>query len=149
MIGLFSEFSHIGTAVSMILNPTVLFVLVVGVILGMSVGAIPGLTATMTMALLLSFTYGLDTNVAIAALIGVYIAAIYAGGITATMINIPGTPAAAATAIEGFQLAKQGKGRQSIMLTTISSVIGAFIGFSKLLVSDEKLFKSLVKKLIH
>ena len=69
MISLFSEFSHIGAAVSMLFNPAVLGVLIIGVILGMSVGAIPGLTATMTMALLLSFTYGLDTNVAIAALI--------------------------------------------------------------------------------
>jgi len=128
MISLFGEFSHIGTAVSMFLDPMVLLILVIGVILGMAVGAIPGLTATMTMALLLGFTYGLETNVAIAALIGVYISAIYAGGITATMINIPGTPAAAATAIEGFELAKQGKGKQSIMLTTISSVVGAFIG---------------------
>ncbi len=128
MINLFSEFSHIGTAVSMALDPMVLLTLLVSVILGMSVGVIPGLTATMTMALLLGLTYGLETNLAIAALIGVYVSAIYAGGITATMINIPGTPAAAATAIEGFELAKQGKGKQSIMLTTISSVIGAFIG---------------------
>jgi len=90
----------------MLWDPGVLFVLIVGVILGMSVGAIPGLTATMTMALLLSFTYGLNSSMAIAALIG----------------------AAAATVIEGFQLARQGKGKQSIILTTISSVIGAVIG---------------------
>ena len=128
MTNLFGEFLHVGAALSMLWDPGVLFILVIGVILGMSVGAIPGLTATMTMALLLSFTYGLSTSMAISALIGVYIAAIYAGGITATMINIPGTPAAAATVIEGFQLAKQGKGRQSIILTTISSVIGACIG---------------------
>lgn len=128
MTGLFSEFSHIGTAFSMLWDPGVLFILLMGVILGMSVGAIPGLTATMAMALLLSFTYGLSTSMAISALIGIYIAAIYAGGITATMINIPGTPAAAATVIEGFQLARQGKGKHSIILTTISSVIGAVIG---------------------
>lgn len=95
-----------------------------GVLLGIVFGALPGLTATMGLALLIPLTIGLDPIVAFSALLGVYVGSIYAGSITAVLIGTPGTAAAAAALLEGPALTKKGEAKKSLMMVTIASVIG-------------------------
>lgn len=114
-------------ASTMITFKTILMVLV-GSFFGIVVGTIPGLTATMTLALLVGLTYGLGFESAMAVLIGLFVGAIYGGCIAAVMINIPGTPSAAATALDGFPLAKQGKAGLAIGVGTITSFFGMLFG---------------------
>jgi hypothetical protein len=78
--------------------------LVVGVIAGIVVGAMPGLTATMTVAILLPFTFGMDPVPAMMLLLGIYGAANYSGAIPAILMRLPGTPAAAATILDGHTM---------------------------------------------
>ena len=74
-------------------------------LLGIIVGALPGLTATMGVALLVTLTYKMDPSQAILCLLCLYVGAIYGGSRSAILINIPGTPASAATTLDGFPLA--------------------------------------------
>ncbi len=102
----------------------VIAAVIVGTGLGIVAGVIPGLTATMAMALCLGFVFPLPWEVGWALLLSIYTGAIYAGGITAIMINIPGTPASVATCLDGFPLALKGKAREAIGIVTVSSGLG-------------------------
>ncbi|MCG8558187.1 MAG: tripartite tricarboxylate transporter permease [Hyphomicrobiales bacterium] len=95
----------------------------VGVATGIFIGSIPGMTATMAVALLVPLTFTLEPVTALALLIGVYKGGIYGGSIAAILINTPGTPAAAATALDGFQLAQQGKGKKALKMAIYASVL--------------------------
>jgi putative tricarboxylic transport membrane protein len=88
--------------------------LLAGVLGGLFVGAMPGLSATMGVALLVPFTFGLPIMPALALLIGVYCGAIYGGTITAVLVRTPGTPASAATIFDGFPLAQRGEGGRAL-----------------------------------
>ena len=104
-----------------------------GALMGLVVGAIPGLTATMTLALLINITYGMELYIAIAFLLSVYCGAVMGGCNSAIMINIPGTPSAAATALDGFVLAKQGEGGHAIAVGVITSFFGMMVSIFCLL----------------
>ena len=82
-------------------SPMVLFYMIAGVAAGICIGALPGLTATMGVALLLPLTFGMDATAGILMLLGIYVGAIYGGSISAILLHTPGTPASAATAIDG------------------------------------------------
>jgi TctA family transporter len=97
-----------------VISPEILLIIAGATTLGIIVGAIPGLTGTMALALLINVTYHMKLDHAVAFLLSVYVGAIMGGCYSAIMINIPGTPAAAATALDGFPLAKQGKGGKAI-----------------------------------
>ncbi|MBM4277345.1 MAG: transporter [Deltaproteobacteria bacterium] len=97
-------------------------------LLGIIIGALPGLTATMGIALITTLTYKLPADLAILVLICVYVGAIYGGSRTAILINIPGTPANAATTLDGFPLAMQGLAGRAMGVATSGSVLGSFIG---------------------
>ena len=84
------------------------FYLIIGVVGGIIIGALPGLTATMGVAILLPFTFGMEPVTGLIMLVGIYIGAIYGGSISAILLNTPGTPASAATCIDGFPLVKKG-----------------------------------------
>lgn len=109
-------------------NPYNLIVLFSSVILGIIFGAMPGLTATLGVALLTTLTYGMNTSSAMVALLGIYVGAVYGGSYASILINIPGTAAAAATAIDGYPLALKGRAGEALGLTTTASAIGTFIG---------------------
>ncbi len=94
-----------------------------GVTAGIFIGAIPGLTATMSVALLVPLTFKMNPVAGLAMLIGVYKGGIYGGSITAILINTPGTPAAAATALDGYPLAKRGKALKALKMAIYASVI--------------------------
>jgi putative tricarboxylic transport membrane protein len=96
--------------------------------LGIIIGMLPGLTATMGVALLTTLTYTLAPNDAIMILICMYIGAIYGGSRSAILLNIPGTPANAATTLDGFPLAKAGKAGKAIGIATTGSFLGSVIG---------------------
>ena len=96
--------------------------------LGIIIGMLPGLTATMGVALLTTLTYTMAPNDAILILICMYIGAIYGGSRSAILLNIPGTPANAATTLDGFPLAKMGQGGKAIGLATTGSFLGSMIG---------------------
>ena len=96
--------------------------------LGIIIGMLPGLTATMGVALLTTLTYTMAPNDAILILICMYIGAIYGGSRSAILLNIPGTPANAATTLDGFPLAKMGQAGKAIGLATTGSFLGSMIG---------------------
>ena len=95
---------------------------------GIIVGMLPGLTATMGVALLTGLTFRFATDQVIVILISVCVGAIYGGSRSAILLNIPGTPANAATCLDGHPLARSGKGGYAIGLATVSSAIGTFFG---------------------
>ncbi|MGI6432410.1 MAG: tripartite tricarboxylate transporter permease [Sphaerochaetaceae bacterium] len=109
-------------------SPFLLFILFGSTLLGIIFGALPGLTATLGVALLTTLTYGMTTQGAMVALMGIYVGAVYGGSYGSIMINIPGTAAAAATALEGYPMALRGEAGRALGLTTTSSAIGTFVG---------------------
>lgn len=109
-------------------DPGILVVLFGSTAVGVIIGALPGLSATMGIALLTGLTYKFPVEYTFAILMGVYVGAIYGGSLSAILLNIPGTASAAATALEGYSLAKQGKAELAIKVTRAASVIGTFIG---------------------
>ena len=117
-----------GYAIQALINPLLLVYLAAGVFLGIYIGAVPGLSVTMAASLLISFTYSWDMLPAMAAMVGIYIGGVYGGSRSAILLNIPGAPAAVATALEGYPLAKKGLAGQAIGVTVIQSVLGGFIG---------------------
>jgi putative tricarboxylic transport membrane protein len=94
----------------------------------MYVGAIPGLSVTMAVSILISFTFSWDVNNALCLMVGVYMGGVYGGSRTAILLNIPGAPSAIATALDGYPLAKKGLAGEAIGLSTVMSVIGGFVG---------------------
>lgn len=96
--------------------------------LGIVVGTLPGLSATIGIALLTGITYSFDSTTAMIMMIGLYIGAIYAGSLSAILINIPGTGSAAATCLDGHPLARKGMASDAIMVARTASFIGSFIG---------------------
>lgn len=109
------------------LAPAAILANLIGVGLGIIFGALPGLTATMGVALLIPLTFGLDPVVGFSALLGVYVGAVYAGSITAILVGTPGTAAAAATLLEGPALTKMGQAKKALTMTTVASTIGGLI----------------------
>ncbi|MEG0941471.1 MAG: tripartite tricarboxylate transporter permease [Oscillospiraceae bacterium] len=99
-----------------------------GVFAGIYVGAIPGLSVTMATSILIAMTFSWDTNAALALMIGVYVGGVYGGSRSAIMLNIPGAPAAVATTFDGYPLAKKGEAGKAIAVSTLTSVVGGFVG---------------------
>ena len=91
------------------LDPYLLMLTAAGTFAGIYVGAIPGLSVTMAVSILISFTFSWDVNSALALMVGVYCGGVYGGSRTAILLNIPGAPAAIATAFDGFPLAERGE----------------------------------------
>lgn len=110
-----------------------LLALSASVVGGMIVGALPGLSAVMGIALLIPFTFGIPPATGIMMLMAVYTSAVYGGSIAAILLHTPGTPASAATALDGYQLTLQGKGGQAIRVSTIASAIGGVVSAIALL----------------
>jgi putative tricarboxylic transport membrane protein len=99
-----------------------------GTFCGIYIGAIPGLSVTMAVSILISFTFSWDVNNALCLMGGVYCGGVYGGSRSAILLNIPGAPAAVATGFDGYPLAKLGEAGIAIGLATTASVIGGFLG---------------------
>jgi putative tricarboxylic transport membrane protein len=109
-------------------EPWLILLVAAGTCAGVYVGAIPGLSGTMAVSLLVSFTYGWETHSALAVMIGVFVGAVFGGSRSAILLNIPGAPAAVATSLDGYQLAKKGLAGKAMGTATTQSVIGTLLG---------------------
>ncbi len=109
-------------------SPYSIFLVIAGSGLGIVFGAIPGLTATMGMAIFLPMTFGMSDLNGMLFLIGIYVGACYAGSLSAILVNIPGTPSAIATGFDGYAMAQQGQAGQAIGYSTLSSALGGLFG---------------------
>lgn len=109
-------------------TPTSFFHVAWATLLGVFVGSLPGLTATMGVALLTTLTYTLDRDAAILVLICMYVGAIYGGSRSAILLNIPGTPASAATSLDGYPLAQNGQAGYAMGTATAGSAMGTIVG---------------------
>ncbi|ENO97457.1 tricarboxylate transport membrane protein TctA [Thauera phenylacetica B4P] len=110
------------------LDPHLMFLTAAGTFAGIYIGAIPGLSVTMAVSILISFTFKWDMNSALAVISGIYLGGVYGGSRSAILLNIPGAPSAVATGMDGYPLAKRGEAGAAIGLTTVVSVFGGFIG---------------------
>jgi len=110
------------------LSPTLLAVSAGGVVLGIVWGALPGLSTTMAMMLLIGLSAGLSLDIALAFMLGVYTGSTFGGALSAVLMNIPGTPDSIPTMIEGYPLAKQGKGGEALGLAITASFLGNWMG---------------------
>lgn len=117
-----------GAALSFILGPMHLLLMAASVAFGIIMGAVPGLTSTLGVALLLPFTFGLDPALALIMLGSVYCGGEYGGSISAILLNTPGTAAALCTTFDGHPLARQGKAGLALNASLFASVIGGLMG---------------------
>jgi putative tricarboxylic transport membrane protein len=112
---------------------------VAGVAWGIMGGALPGISPSIAMALLLPFTYGLESSTAIVLLAATYVGAEYGGSIPAILINTPGTNAAAATVLDGYAMQLQGRGGEALGISLYSGVLGGLFGLLMLVALTEPL----------
>ncbi len=110
-----------------VFSPSVLVSIIGGVLAGIAIGAMPGLTSTMGIALLMPLTFRMPPTEGLMMLIGEFCGAIYGGSITAILINTPGTPSAAATLIGGYQFTKRGESARALGISTVASFCGGII----------------------
>lgn len=116
-----------------------------GVILGLVMGAIPGLTSTMAIALIIPLTFYITPVQSLVMLLGAYNGGIFGGSLSAILLATPGTPAAAATAADGFKLAQQGKASKAIKMAITSSVFGCIFSSIVLIVIAEPIARYALK----
>lgn len=113
--------------------------IIIGTFIGITVGALPGLTATSTIALLIPITFYVDTIPAFALLLAIYNAALMAGSYASIIVGVPGTPAATATRLDGYPMALRGKGSEALIIATISSFVGTCVSLIFLFTISEPL----------
>jgi putative tricarboxylic transport membrane protein len=115
---------HIGVVLQM----QYLIPLLVGTIAGVIGGALPGVTITMTVIMVLPFTFGLDPLQGLAAMIGVYVGGSAGGSITASLIGIPGTPSAVATTFDGYPMTRNGEPGRAVWVGVVAAFLGGLLG---------------------
>jgi putative tricarboxylic transport membrane protein len=119
-----------------VLSPFNIAMICLGTIIGLFVGSMPGLSATMALALLLPITFPLPPESGLSMLAALYIAAMYGGSIAAILLKTPGTPAAAATVLDGYPMAARGEAGRALGISLSASLVGGVIsGFALLLIA--------------
>lgn len=111
-------------------HPELILLVALGTFAGVYVGAIPGLSVTMAVSILISFTFSWDVLPAISLMIGIYMGGVYGGSRTAILLNIPGAPSAIATALDGYPMAQRGEAGEAIGITTVMSFFGGLVGIA-------------------
>ncbi|RCX19358.1 putative tricarboxylic transport membrane protein [Anaerobacterium chartisolvens] len=135
-------FSNILEAFSSAISPTTVLLLLVGTGAGILIGAMPGLSVNMGIALLYPLTFAFDGVAGIIMLIGVYCGAIYGGSISAILLKTPGTPASAATTLDGYPMAnKMGQPGRALGLSTMASTFGGVFSAICLMILAPQLAK--------
>lgn len=112
-----------------VITPEFIGLIIVGVVWGIIFGAIPGLTATLAIVVLIPVTYGMSVTNGMGILMGIYIGAISGGLVSAILIGMPGTPSSITTAFDGFPLSKQGKARKALGAGITANFVGTLIGW--------------------
>jgi len=125
---MFSGLAAFGQSLASFMTPESVFFALASSLVGVIIGALPGLTATMGVALMTTLTIKLPSSQALLILICTYVGAIYGGSRSAILLNIPGTPASAASCLDGYALARQGHAGRAMGIATSGSVLGTLIG---------------------
>jgi putative tricarboxylic transport membrane protein len=125
---MFDSLGQLGGAFLGFMTPHTLFNVIWATFLGIVIGALPGLTATMGVALLTTLTFTMPHTEAIMVLVCIYVGAIYGGSRSAILLNIPGTPASAASTLDGYPLARQGLAGRAMGISTSGSWLGTLFG---------------------
>src|SRR5688500_17260611 len=125
---MFDSFAQFGTEFGKFMTFGTIFTVLWATFVGIVIGALPGLTATMGVALMTTLTFTRPHSEAILILVCVYVGAIYGGSRSAILLNIPGTPASAAACLDGYALARQGRAGYAMGVATTGSVLGTLIG---------------------
>lgn len=115
------------SALAGVLEPSSLALIFVGVLGGIIVGVIPGLSTTMAVALMIPFTFAMRPEIAMSLLVAVYVGGVSGGLVTAILVRMPGTPAAIASVLDGFPMAQKGQGGKAIGNAIVASLIGTMI----------------------
>lgn len=110
-------------------SPFTILMVLVGTFMGLVFGSLPGLTATMAVALLIPMTFTLEPVTAIGVMLGAYIGGMAGGAVSATLLNIPGTPSSVVTTFDGYPMAKQGRGAEALGWAAFSSGYGGIISW--------------------
>ena len=121
--------SNLGEATELLLSPQALALAVIGSFAGIIVGAIPGLTGAMLIALALPLTYSMQGELALVLLVSMYVGSVSGGFVTATLLRMPGTPASIMTTLDGYPLAQRGCAGRAIALGIGSSFIGSLVSW--------------------
>jgi len=111
-----------------VLHIDVILAIIFGVAMGVTLGSIPGLTAAMGITVIIPISYTFDPVLAMSMLVGAYKGGVYAGSVSGTLINAPGTPAAVATLLPGHGMAKKGQAKKALKIDIYASVFGDFFG---------------------
>src|SRR5712675_2804493 len=127
------EIANLFHGFSVVLQPFNIMVMVIGILLGVVVGVLPGLGGANGVAILLPLTFSMSPTSAIIMLSCIYWGALFGGAITSVLFNIPGEPWSVATTFDGYPLARQGKGAQALTAAFTSSFVGAL--FATLLIT--------------
>ncbi len=117
-----------GQSIAHFSSPSTIGLALLASLVGVVMGALPGLTATMALALMTTLTLKLPPSQALLILICTYVGSIYGGSRSAILLNIPGTPASAASCLDGYALARQGLAGRAMGIATTGSVMGTLIG---------------------
>ena len=117
------------SAFQLILTPQTLLLVLLGTFLGITVGAIPGLTGAMLIALTLPLTFGMDASHALVLMVSMYVGSVSGGLITATLLRMPGTPASIMTTLDGFPMAQSGRPGRALGLSISASFVGGMISW--------------------
>lgn len=111
-------------ALGNVLTPMALLTLFLGTLAGMTIGSLPGLSSTMGVALCIPITFNMPPDLALILLGAVYVSSVYGGSVTAILLRTPGTDASIATALDGYPLAKAGRGGEALGMATLASLFG-------------------------
>lgn len=121
-------FEHIFLGFKNLMTFSNFLLVLAGTVSGMIMGALPGLTATMAVALLVPFTYTMSPVAGLVTLGAIYMGCIYGGAFSAILINTPGTPSSIGTTFDGYPMARQGRGEEAIIGATVGSAFGGLVG---------------------
>src|SRR6185503_11716788 len=124
----FLMFELLGTALVSMMQVKYLVPLFIGSLIGVVGGALPGITITMTVIVVLPFTFGLEPLQGLACMIGVYVGGETGGLITSCLLGIPGKPSAVATTFDGFPMARKGEPGRALWLGIWASILGGLLG---------------------
>src|SRR5690606_21534227 len=133
------------TALSAALAPDAVLAVLIGTLIGLVFGAIPGLTFTVALALVLPMTFTLEPTPAIGLLLGTYIGGMTGGSVSAVLLGIPGTPSAAVTVFDGYQMMRRGKASLALSTAVIVSTIGGIVSLMVMIVSVNLVAKMAIR----
>jgi putative tricarboxylic transport membrane protein len=115
-------------------DPLMLGLVVLGTVLGIVMGAIPGISSTMALAILMPVTFTMETGAAILFLMSVFMSSVYGGSISAILMKLPGTPASIFTQVDGYPMAQAGRAGHALTFALVASTIGGIVGLALLVV---------------